>query len=205
MWQIQWMFSLIPFDIVINIIHVLLIVSLVGLILSTILKKVPFINNYARILAPVFFLVFVGCVYFEGSLKGKEGYLKELAELQEKIKVAEEKSQKVNEVIKTVYVDRVKVIKQKGKDNVKYIEKIVTKYDNLCTLSNAAIRVHNSASQNEVARSADGVDEGTSNVKISEVLTTVNDNYSTYYQTREQVIGWQQWYKEQKKIYESVK
>jgi len=204
-WQIEWMFSLIPHDVLLYLIHAITITSFVGLVFATILKKIPFINNYARILAPVFFFVLLAGVYFEGSLGGKEDYLKKLAEMQEKVKVAEEKSQQVNEVIKTVYVDKVKVIKQKGKDNVKYIEKVVTKYDNLCTLSNAAIRVHNSASQNQVATSAGGADEGTSDVKASELIKTVTDNYSTYYQTREQVIGWQQWYKEQKKIYESVK
>ena len=85
------------------------------------------------------------------------------------------------------------------------IEKVVTKYDNQCTLSNAAIVLHNSASQNVVAPSSGPAVEGTSNVKASELLRAVTENYGTYYQIREQLLGWQEWYNEQKKIYESVK
>jgi hypothetical protein len=47
--------------------------------------------------------------------------------------------------------------------------------------------------------------EGTSDVKASELVRTVTENYGLYYQTREQVIGWQMWYSEQKKIFENVK
>ena len=47
--------------------------------------------------------------------------------------------------------------------------------------------------------------EGASDVKVSDLLRTVTENYGIYYQAREQVIGWQMWYSEQKKIYESVK
>jgi hypothetical protein len=108
-------------------------------------------------------------------------------------------------VIEKQYVDRVKVIKETANANIQYVDRVVARYDNLCTVSNAAVLLHDSASRNEVARSSLGLDEGTSSLKISDILSTVTDNYSTYYQVREQVIGWQQWYKEQKKIFESVK
>jgi len=183
-------------------VHILFIIGLVGSIIIKFVKRFSYIAKFA---APLFYILFLAGVYLEGNLNGTSNYLKAVAAFNEKIKEAEGKSKEVNERIKTVYVDRVQIIKEKGKDNVKYIEKVVTKYDNMCTLSNAAIGVHNSASQNEVARSTTGTDEGASDVKISELLKTINDNYSIYYQTREQVIAWQTWYNEQKKIFESVK
>lgn len=183
-------------------VHLILIIGLIGSFLATIAKRFSYI---AKFVAPLFFILFLVGVYLEGNLNGKKDYINAVNSLNKKIEEAESKSAKVNEVIKTVYVDRVKIIKEKSEDNVKYVEKIVTKYDNLCTLSNAAIKLHDSASQNEMARGAPGTDEGTSNVKISELLRTVTENYATYYQTREQVIGWQQWYNEQKKIFESIK
>ncbi len=42
-------------------------------------------------------------------------------------------------------------------------------------------------------------------VLITEMLRTVVYNYSLYYQCSNKVEGWQEWYNEQKKIYESVK
>jgi hypothetical protein len=144
-------------------------------------------------------------IYFEGGYMTEKEWRARVEALEAKVKVAEEKSAEVNTVIEKQYVDRVKVIKETANANIQYVDRVVAKYDNLCTVSNAAVLLHDSASRNEVARSSLGLDEGTSSLKISDILSTVTDNYSTYYQVREQVIGWQQWYKEQKKIFESVK
>lgn len=144
-------------------------------------------------------------IYFEGGYMTEKEWRARVEALEAKVKVAEEKSAEVNTVIEKQYVDRVKVIKETANANIQYVDRVVAKYDNLCTVSNAAVLLHDSASRNEMARSSLGLDEGTSSLKISDILSTVTDNYSTYYQVREQVIGWQQWYKEQKKIFESVK
>ena len=144
-------------------------------------------------------------IYFEGGYMTEKEWRARVQELEDKVKVAEEKSAEVNTVIEKQYVDRVKVIKETANANIQYVDRVVAKYDNLCTVSNAAVLLHDSASRNEVARSTIGLDEGTSSLKISDILSTVTDNYATYYQIREQVLGWQQWYREQKKIFESVK
>ena len=41
--------------------------------------------------------------------------------------------------------------------------------------------------------------------KPSDVVSTVVQNYGTYYDVYDQLEGWQQWYAEQKRIHESVK
>jgi hypothetical protein len=100
-------------------------------------------------------------------------------------------------------VTRIKTIKQTTKANVEYINNHVAKdLDSSCTLTNATIMLNNSASQNEVSSSTTGVATGTSEVKASEFLETVTENYGTYYQLVEQVKGWQTWYYTQKKIFE---
>ena len=40
--------------------------------------------------------------------------------------------------------------------------------------------------------------------KLSDVLTTVTDNYATYHECRLKVETWTDWYNTQKKIFESV-
>ena len=42
-------------------------------------------------------------------------------------------------------------------------------------------------------------------VAITEMLRVVVQNYGMYYECAAKVDGWQDWYNEQKKIYESVK
>ena len=43
------------------------------------------------------------------------------------------------------------------------------------------------------------------NVPITDMLKVVIQNYNTYYQCSNRVDGWNEWYEEQKKIFESVK
>jgi hypothetical protein len=42
-------------------------------------------------------------------------------------------------------------------------------------------------------------------VAITELLKTVVQNYTLYYECSTKVEGWQEWYNEQKKIHDSVK
>ncbi len=47
------------------------------------------------------------------------------------------------------------------------------------------------------------VEDGKNSLK--EMLKVVIQNYTTYYQCAERTHGWQDWYKEQKKIYKGAK
>jgi hypothetical protein len=46
--------------------------------------------------------------------------------------------------------------------------------------------------------------EGTG-VSITDMLKTVVNNYALYYECSAKVDGWNEWYEEQKRIFESVK
>jgi hypothetical protein len=46
--------------------------------------------------------------------------------------------------------------------------------------------------------------EVASTAKLSDVLTTVTENYSLYHECELRVVSWQDWYAEQKKIFDSV-
>jgi len=195
----MWMLALVPTEILQLFVHGVVGLAAVLFVASFFFGVYkPFIR-VAAVVAALF------GIYFEGGYMTEKEWRARVEALEAKVKVAEEKSAEVNTVIEKQYVDRVKVIKETANANIQYVDRVVAKYDNLCTVSNAAVLLHDSASRNEVARSSLGLDEGTSSLKISDILSTVTDNYSTYYQVREQVLGWQQWYKEQKKIFESVK
>jgi hypothetical protein len=195
----MWMLALVPTEILQLFVHGVVILAAVLFVASF------FFGVYKPFIRVAAIVVALFGIYFEGGYMTEKEWRARVEALEAKVKVAEEKSAEVNTVIEKQYVDRVKVIKETANANIQYVDRVVAKYDNLCTVSNAAVLLHDSASRNEMARSSLGLDEGTSSLKISDILSTVTDNYSTYYQVREQVIGWQQWYKEQKKIFESVK
>ena len=164
-----------------------------------------FVPVYGKIISPIAILILAFGVYCEGGYFVEKEWRSKVEEMEKKVAAAEEKSAVINTVIKTKIVEKIKVIKETTKGNIEYVDRVVARYDNKCVLSNAAVGVHNAASQNVLAKSSGATDEAASDVKISELVRTVTENYGLYYQTREQVIGWQMWYSEQKKIFENVK
>ena len=191
--------SLLPTEILQWIIHGIVLLGLFGFIYS------HFVPIYGKIISPIAILILVLGVYCEGGYFVEKEWRSKVEDMEKKVAAAEEKSAVVNTIVQTKIVEKIKIVREITNANVQVVEKIVTKYDNICTLSNAAIVLHNSASQNVLAPSSGTIVEGTSDVKASELVRTVTENYGLYYQTREQVIGWQMWYSEQKKIFENVK
>lgn len=191
--------SFIPTEILQWIIHGIVLLGLFGFIYS------HFVPIYGKIISPIAILILVFGVYCEGGYFVEKEWRSKVEDMEKKVAAAEEKSAVINTIVQTKIVEKIKIVREITNANVQVVEKIVTKYDNICTLSNAAIVLHNSASQNVLAPSSGTTVEGTSDVKASELVRTVTENYGLYYQTREQVIGWQMWYSEQKKIFENVK
>lgn len=44
----------------------------------------------------------------------------------------------------------------------------------------------------------------TNKQQLSDILENANGNYGTYYEIREKLNGWQDWYKAQKEIYDKI-
>jgi ribosomal protein L24 len=183
-------------------IHGLLIISLIGTLSGTILGWIPFVRKYGTLIKGISILFLVASIFFEGYLFSHKRFQAQVKEYQDKIAIAEAKYKEVNEKIKTVVVEKVKIIKETTNENKTAINKYVT---DECQLSSAAVILHDSASQNVVPPSTIGTVRGTSKVKVPELLTTVTDNYGTCYESREKLKAWQDWYKNQKEIFESVK
>lgn len=147
-------------------------------------------------------LVAASCWYI-GGFSNDEIWQARVTEMETKVAAAEAKAADANREVVVQVITKTKLVKQKTKANTEYITKYVTKdLDSNCTLTNAAVMLNNSASQNEIPGSSSGAVSGASDVKASEFLATVTENYGTYYQLVEQVKGWQTWYYKQKKIFE---
>lgn len=121
MWQITWMLSLLP-DWVWSLV---LIAGVLGLIASWILKKIPFISSNALAIKVISIILLLVGVYFQGVIANEEKWQARVKELEEKVRVAENKSKETNVKIeeKIVYKDR--VVKEKGQTQIQYIDRIV--------------------------------------------------------------------------------
>lgn len=194
-----WFLSLISESIV----NISLSVGILLWIIGFVLNFLPFVQY--RIPAQIISIVIlVPSIWFYSFFHYQEEQRKELLILQERITVAENKSNDLNNQLESKIKELDGLRNKKNEVVTKVITKVVKEYDNKCELSNALIRVHDSSSQDEVPTGSESTDGGTSNVKASELLQTVTDNYTTYYQMRNRLVQWQQWYIKQKEIFEDI-
>jgi hypothetical protein len=154
----MWILHFLPDSFIQFIVHTILIVGIVGTFLSffvinKILKWAPGLSKYATIAQILSATLLVAGVYFEGGYSTEMQWRERVAELEDKLNKAEQQSKEVNVKIETKVVTRTQIIKQRGEDIVKYVDREVVKYDvkfapgGVCEIPNEFIRAHNDAAE----------------------------------------------------------
>ena len=206
MWQIQWVLALIPDSFFLWITYLLIAVGVGLYVTSKLVTWIPLISQYKLPAELVGVVLLVAGSYLFGSHGTEMAWRERVRELEAKVKVAEEKSQQVNTVIETKIVEKIKVVKENVYVNREIIKEVAGKQlDAQCTLPKSTISLHDSASRNEVPERAAATDGTPSGVEASRLLDTVVENYGACHENAEKLKMWQEWYREQKKIFESVK
>ena len=206
MGQIGWMLSLVPDSIFVWIYYIMLTLGVGLYIISKLVKWLPMMGQYKLPAELVGVVLLVVGAYFYGGHGVQQAWLARVQELEAKVKIAEEKSQQVNTVIETRVVTKIKVVKENVYVNREIVKEVAGKQlDASCSLPKSTISLHDSASRNEVAERAAATDGTPSEVKASQLLDRVVENYGSCHENAAKLEAWQEWYKEQKKIFESVK
>ena len=186
--------------------HAVLVVGVSAMAASFVLKFVPFVTAYRLPIQAAGLILTVLGVWFEGAISNEAAWQARVHEMEQKVAAAEVKSAQETVRIVTRVVTQIQTIKDTTNANTQYLEKQVAQdLDRECSLTNASVMLHNSASQNEMARSAGDTAGAASEVKASELIGAIVENYGTYYQVVEKLRGWQDWYRTQKTIFEQVK
>jgi hypothetical protein len=202
MWILHWL----PDSIILFVTYVLFALGLGLYVASKLVQWLPIMRQYRLPAELLGILAVIVAAYFYGGYSTEMTWRERVRELEAQVKIAEEKSQQVNTVIETKIIEKVKVVKENVYINKEIIREVAgAQLDNQCTLPRSTVSLHDSASRNEVARGPESTDGTPSDVKASTLLETVVDNYGSCYENAEKLKAWQQWYREQKKIFESVK
>jgi len=202
MWQIQWMLQLIPDSIFVWITYLLFAAGLILYVASKLVSWIPLMGRYRLPAELVGVVALVIAGYFYGGIS----YREQIAEMKEKVRIAEEKSQQVNTVIETKVVEKIKVVKENVYINREIIKEVAGKQlDAQCTLPRSTISLHDSASRNEVPERSAAVDGTPSGVEASRLLDRVVENYGACHENTEKLKAWQEWYRAQKKIHEEIR
>jgi hypothetical protein len=201
MWQIQWLLQLIPDGIFVWITYLLFAAGVVLYVASKLVSWIPLMGQYRFPAELAGVVALVIAAYFYGGVS----YREQIAEMKQRVKIAEEKSQQVNTVIETKIIEKIKVVKE----NVYITREIVKEVagqqlDAQCSLPQSTVSLHDSASRNEVPQRAAATDGAPSGIEASRLLDRVIENYGACHENTEKLKAWQQWYSNQRKIYESI-
>ena len=148
MWQFSWMSNLIPDFILEYLVHATFLGGVVLTVLGAFADKFPFVGSYAKLARILGGIRLVVGIFFEGALSNELRWKAQVAELESKIKLAEEKSQETNEKIRVVVKEKIKVIKDVQlviQDRIVEKEKII---DADCRVAPEAISILNDAAKN---------------------------------------------------------
>lgn len=145
----MWMMSWLPDSFLIWVINIILIAGVIGTIASLLfkflIKYFPWVIPYRLVLQLISVVLLIAGVYLRGGYDTEMEWRNRVAELEAKVKVAEEKSREVNVQIQTIYKDKIKVIKEKQiviQEKIKEVEKQI---DSQCTVDSSVIDILNEA------------------------------------------------------------
>ena len=145
----MWYISLLPSIVF----HAILAAGLLCILVSMALKVVPFISTYYIPIRIVGFVLFVAGVYFEGGLGIQAAMMEQVKEMEAKVAAAEAESKQVNIKIQEKVVYKQQIVREKGAEVIKYIDREIVKYDTkfapggICELPKEFFISHNEAAK----------------------------------------------------------
>jgi hypothetical protein len=127
----------------------ILVLGLVGLAVTYFLRFIPipaiFIYKTPIQLASVV-MIALG-VYMSGVIANEQKWKDRVAELEKQYAESQVKSEKVSTEVVTKYITKREVIREKGEEQIRYIDREITKYNEACKMPKEVIATHNEAAK----------------------------------------------------------
>ena len=123
--------------------YLLLLAGVVGVLVTHFVKVLP--NAQLIKLASV--AIVAASIYMIGAISNNDAWLAKIKDLEVKVAEAEAKSATLNTDIVEKVVTKTQVIKQRGEDIVRYVDREVVKYDTTCVIPKEFVTIHNRAAE----------------------------------------------------------
>jgi hypothetical protein len=133
--------------------HAVPVLGIVLILISMFLKVIPFISTYYIPLRIIGLVTLLFGIFFEGVMYSGKDLHEKIKELEAKVVAAEAKSAVVNTKIVEKIVTKQKIVKERGEDIIKYVDKEIIKYDvkfapgGQCEIPKEFINIHNKAAE----------------------------------------------------------
>lgn len=143
------MLSFIPDALLLLVVNILLIVGVVGCVISSFFGLVtrwfPSIEPYRLLITVISIIPLISGVYFKGGYTVELEWRAKVAKIEAKVQLAEEKAKTTNAEIRTVFVDKVRVVKETRFVIKEHIKKDAAKIDSQCKVAPEVISILNEA------------------------------------------------------------
>jgi len=149
----MWILHFLPDTLILWICNIVLLAGILLTAAAFFIKRIPIINQY-RIPAQVLGIaLLVMGVYWRGGYAVEQEWRERVAEVEARVAAAEAKSAEENVKIVTKVVTKTQVIRTRGADIVKYVDREIVRYDEkfakggICEIPQEFIKAHNSAAE----------------------------------------------------------
>lgn len=143
MWILSWM----PYWIF----YAIFAIGIIGFIASLVMRFIPVVYMYKTPIQFVSIILIAFGTYMSGAISNEEAWQARVKELEVKVAESEAKAAQENTKIveKIVYKD--KIVREKGEEIIKYIDREVVKKEEVvkfienCPIPNEIVNIHNDA------------------------------------------------------------
>ena len=145
MWILSWLPNWIFYGI--------FFAGLLGLLATYVMKFIPFVYVYRTPIQLGSIAAIVIGTYMSGAISNEEAWQTRVLEMEAKVAAAEAESQKENVKIVEKVVNKVQIVRTRGEDIIKYVDKEIIKYDTkflpgeICEIPNEFVEAHNRAAE----------------------------------------------------------
>lgn len=148
MWILQWLPNWI--------FYAVLLAGVFGLVLTyfiRFLSFIPFLYVYKTPIQLISIAAIAIGTFMAGAIHDNESWEARVREMEEKVAAAEVQSKEENIKIVEKVVNKVQIVKTRGQDIVKYVDREVVKYDTkfapggVCEIPKEFIKAHNDAAE----------------------------------------------------------
>ena len=152
---------------------------------------------YRLLVLPALAVALVGFGWIKGA--GHVQAQWDAAVQQQTLQAASARQRQAEATVKVVteYVDRVRIVREKGETIIKEVPVYVpVQADATCTINRGFVRLHDAAAAGELPEPARNADEAAAGVALSAVAGTVAANYQTCHENAEHLRALQAWVRE---------
>jgi hypothetical protein len=147
----MFLLNFIPDAFLLWVVNAILIAGIIGTVVAFFfgffVRYLPWIIPYRMLLQIVALVLLIAGVYFKGGVGVEMTWRARVADMEAKVAVAEQKSKDANEQIKTVYVDKVRVVKETQVVIQEKIKTVEVKIDSQCKITSDTVDILNDAAK----------------------------------------------------------